>query len=67
MHNIILEMADRLKFDELTIGQLKQVSEYIVELECLAKQSRDRIAELELSVDVANQIIEIQDGCIAHG
>lgn len=67
MHNIILEMADRLKFDELTIGQLKQVSEYIVELEHLAKQSRDRVAELELSVDVANQIIEIQDGCIAHG
>lgn len=67
MHNIILEMADRLKFDELTIGQLKQVSEYIVELEYLAKQSRDRIAELELSIDVANQIIEIQDGYVAHG
>jgi hypothetical protein len=74
MQKTILEMADRLRFDKLTIGQLKQLSEYVLELETEAKQARvvakrdkARIGELEVAADLANSIIESYDRINWHG
>ena len=74
MQKTILEMAERLKFDKLTIGQLKQVSEYLLELEVQAKQAADityidksRIGKLERELDRAEQVIEAHETGIAYG
>jgi hypothetical protein len=74
MQKTILEMADRLRFDKLTIGQFKQLSEYVLELETEAKQARviakrnkKRIGELEVAADLANSIIESYDRIQWHG
>jgi hypothetical protein len=68
MQKTILEMADRLRFDKLTIGQLKQLSEYVLELETEVKQARiiikrdkQRISELEVAVDMSDAIIKSYD------
>jgi hypothetical protein len=68
MQKTILEMADRLRFDKLTIGQLKQLSEYVLELETEARQHRiiikrdkQRISELEVAIDMSDAIIKSYD------
>jgi hypothetical protein len=74
MQKTILEMAERLKFDKMTIGQLKQVSEYLIKMEEQAKQAADityidksRIGKLERELDRAEQVIEAHESGIAHG
>ena len=65
MQRLILEMADRLRFDKLTIGQLKMLSEYVIELEDQAKQAanviykdKSRIGKLERELDRAEVLID---------
>ena len=67
MQQTILEMADRLKFDKLTLGQLKQLSEYVIELEEISKRDKQRISDLEVAADLANSIIESYDRIQWHG
>lgn len=67
MQKMILEMADRLRFDKLTIGQLKQLSEGIIELEERVTILSDRNKKLEIQADIDDEIIACMDGRIPHG
>ena len=67
MQKTILEMADRLRFDQLTLGQLKQLSEYVIELEEISKRDKQRISDLEMAVDMSESIIEAYEGINWHG
>jgi hypothetical protein len=67
MQKTILEMAERLKFDKLTIGQLKQLSEYVLELEEIARIDKQRISNLEVALDLSSSIINSYDSINWHG
>ena len=67
MQKTILEMADRLRFDQLTLGQLKQLSEYVIELEEISKRDKQRISDLEVAVDLSESIIKSYEGINWHG
>ena len=67
MQKTILDMADRLRFDEKTIGQLKQVSEHMLEQDEIIKRDKKRNADLEVALDLANAIIKSYDGINWHG
>ena len=67
MQKTILEMAERLKFDKLTIGQLQLLSEYVIELEEIVRIDKQRINDLELAVDMSESIIEAYEGINWHG
>ena len=67
MQKTILEMADRLKFDKLSIGQLKQVSEHMLEQDEIIRIDKQRINDLELAVDISESIIEAYEGINWHG
>ena len=67
MQKTILEMADRLRFDKLTLGQLKLLSEYVLELEEIVRIDKQRINDLELAVDMSESIIEAYEGINWHG
>ena len=67
MQKTILEMADRLRFDEKTIGQLKQLSEYVLELEEIVRIDKQRISNLEVALDLSSSIINSYDSINWHG